>query len=198
MRVKEQAKVDLGEESSGRQRGFSLIELAAALTIMTVVSGGAWNIVYRSQVFFQEQTQLFGIAENGARIMERLTEELRKADPLSLVPIVLENSTSVQFQQVIGFEDGKVQLGPVQTIGFVLAKGESLNGVDDNGDGRPDEGRVTFNDGNGNVTDLAQNVLGLQFNSTGNRVTFSSEVGVVTRDGVLRRQTFTREIVFRN
>ena len=120
------------------------------------------------------------------------------AERTSVLPLVLNDSEIVQFQRVTAFVDGVVVLGPVITIEFQLVAGETANGVDDNGDGRIDEGQIVFTETGNPPRVLAVNVVGLRFNSTADGLSFSTDFQLIDRDGRSIARTFTQEIGFRN
>ena len=95
-------------------------------------------------------------------------------------------------------------LGTVTTLGFQLAPGETANGIDDNGDGRVDEGVVTYTytpaSGGPVTVQIGGNVTGLRFNSsgTGMGMLIAVDIGMSNRKGNLMQKTFTQEVTFRN
>lgn len=183
---------------TARERGFSLLELAIATVLLAVVTGAAGAVMMRSQLLFDTQVQQYVVDDSGLRVVNRLTQELRGAEPTSVLPLVLDDSEIVQFQRVTGFVDGAVVLGPVITVEFQLAAGETANGVDDNGDGRTDEGRIVFTEAGNPPRVLAVNVVGLRFNSTADGLSFSIDLQLIDRNGRSIARTFTQEVGFRN
>ena len=121
-----------------------------------------------------------------------------EAEPSVLLPLAIVDSDFVQFQKVEGYNAGAKVLGPVITIAFLLEIGETANGIDDNGDGRIDEGYVTYTVQGDPAIRIGGNVLGLRFNGLPNGIMISLDVGLVDRDGQLVQDSFTRIVAFRN
>ena len=179
------------------EAGSTLLELVIVVAVLLVVMGGALTVVFNSQIGFAEQMEVSVIESNGRHISERLTNEIREAYPTSVLPLIMTNSKFVTFQKVIGFQNGVVQLGPATTLGFTLATGEQENARDDNGDGRVDEGYVTFTQGNTAIR-LVGDVLGMRFTAATGGIAFSVDIGRVDREGQVTRKTFSAGVAFRN
>ena len=208
-----------GRSLPDRREGFTLIETAVVLVLLSVVLGGLFTVLFDSYVFSAEFTREGVVEETGWRISARLVDELSNMDSTSLLPIVIDNSNYIEFREVVDIDGvtGSPILGNYIVIGWELEPGETLNGLDDDGDGRIDEGYVSRLD-KGNTTpyggypvpgqwktaglrtlvQLAGNVLGLRFNSTVGGLSYSVDVGLVDADGVVTQKTFTRRIAFRD
>ena len=184
-----------------RQNGFTLLELAAASVLVVVMLGATWNLMSRSQIFFDDQAQRLEVEVTGRRVLGYLTEELRVASSGSVLPAVLANSPTLQFQRVIGIDtanDSAPILGPVNTVEFALAPGENADAVDENGDGRADEGSLRHTIDCQPARVVSENILGVRFSSTARGVEIAVDVGVVDRNGLLIQQTFTEHVRFRH
>ena len=72
--------------------------------------------------------------------MQRLTELLPTADGSSVLPSVMKDASAMSYQPIVGHDGTNFVLGSRILIRHVPDNGESLNGQDDNGDGRTDEG----------------------------------------------------------
>ena len=184
-----------GEE---RREGFTLLEVLIVAGLLTVTLGSAMNVWFHSQAAFTDSVRQNVVGDTGQRLLMRLGAELMEAEPTVLLPLAIVDSDFVQFQKVEGYDAGAKVLGPVITLGFQLEAGETANGVDDNGDGRADEGYVTYTEQGNPTIRIGGNVLGLRFNGMPNGITFSVDVGIVDRDGQLVQDTFTRIVAFRN
>ena len=108
------------------------------------------------------------------------------------------NSSQIQFQRVVGYKDKAPVLGPVMTLGFQLAPGEAANGKDDNKDGRIDEGFIVYTIAGGPPIAFAGNVMAVRFTSTPFGMSFSVDVAVVDRDGLVIQKTFSQQVSYRN
>ncbi len=181
-----------------RREGFTLLEVLIVAGLLTVTLGSAMNVWLHSQAAFTESVRQNVVSTTGQRLLARLGSEMMEAEPTGLLPLSIIDSDFVQFQKVEGYDAGTKVLGPVITFGFQLETGETANGVDDNGDGRVDEGYVTYTEQGDPTIRIGGNVVGLRFNGLPNGITVSVDVGIVDRDGQLVQDSFTRVIAFRN
>ena len=131
------------------------------------------------------------------RVVNRVTKQLRQAYPSSISPTVLDDSPTLTFRRVTDYSGETVQLGPEHGFEFQPAPGESDNGLDDNGDGRIDEGVLVYTEDGTSIV-IAENVLGLGFTSAVDGISFSFGVGLVDRDGNVIQNAWTRQLSFRN
>ena len=115
-----------------RNLGFTLLEVSVAVAVLSVIVVSTATLAVRSQRHFTEEMQLLRIDETGWRVINRIAEELRSDFPGSVLPLVLEDSTQIQFQKVIGYDEIGPILGGVIVIQYELAPGETANGSDDN------------------------------------------------------------------
>ena len=188
-----------GGPCGDRRQGFTLLEVTIVLAVLGVIFGGAMTVVLRSTISFDEQIRELAIDQFGWRTMDRLAEELRAADPTSILPAVIADSDMIQFQRITGYDTVSASklLAPLTTIKFQLETGETANGQDDNGDGRADEGYLVYTQ-SGNSYRLAGNILGVRFNTTAAGLSFAVDVGLADRDGIVQQRTFVQEISIRN
>ena len=201
-----------------RREGFTLIEMAVVLVLLTVVFGSLVSMLLHSHVFSAEFTREGVVEETGWRISARLRDELFRIDADSLLPVVIDNTNYIEFLEVVGVNgvSGNPILSRYVVIGWHVVKTELMNGQDDNGDGRIDEGYISRLErnktnpggsypgpgqwkttGDRTLTPLAGNILGLRFNSTVGGLSFSVDVGLVNSDGSVTMETFTQQISFR-
>jgi prepilin-type N-terminal cleavage/methylation domain-containing protein len=181
-----------------RERGFSLLEVLVVSSVMTLVLGGAFTVILRSERLVGDEILRYSLDETGRRVIDRLCDELRAADPSKLLPLGLADSSWVQFQRVTGYAGGVPQLAPPVTVAFQLAPRESANGRDDNGDGRVDEGSITLTVGSGSPVTLAGNILGFRLNGTTGGISFAVDVGLLDDTGALVQKTYQGQVSFRN
>jgi prepilin-type N-terminal cleavage/methylation domain-containing protein len=178
--------------------GFTLVEVTVSLAILSLIAGGAFVVLVESQRLFTEQMRLYTLELAGRRVLNRLGDELRSADPGSVLPLVVADSSFLQYRKVTGFAGGVVQKSPLVTLGVELAAGESMYGADDNGDGLPDEGFLTYTEQGSPTIRISGHLLELRFNSTASGVAFSADMGIVNGRGEVVRRNFANEVTFRN
>lgn len=185
---------------TGHQRrgGFTLLEVLIVAGLLTLTLGSAMNVWFYSQDAFTDSVRQNVVGDTGQRLLLRLGAELMEVEPGTLLPLSINDSDFVQFQKVQGYEDGNKILGPVTKIGFTLAPNETNVGEDDNGDGRIDEGFITYTIEGSPTIEIGGNVLGLRFNGLPNGIMIAIDVALVDDDGQLVQNTFTRVVAFRN
>lgn len=195
--IPEVANRELRRAVPRRDGAFTILELSVVIVLLTVVLGIATSVVLHSAELFADQVLEHIIDEAGGLVCDRLTEELRSAYPLTLLPLSISSSTYVTYQKVIGHEAGAPKLGPVTTLRMDLVPGELLNGLDDNGDGRVDEGFLTLTEGTNAPLAIRGHLLRLGFDSTPSGMSFSVDIGVSDRKGTVRLKTFAQKVSFR-
>lgn len=178
-------------------RGFTLLEAALMVAILSVVLGGTFSVLFYSERLFADQMKQYALTQSGARIMERLTEELRSAYPPTLLPLAISDSDYVTFQRVTGQVSGVVLLGSQTTISLEYRPSDLPNGRDDDGNGVIDDGYIVYTELGSAPVELAGNIMNVHFNSTSNGLSFTADVAIPDRGGVVRQSSFTREISFR-
>jgi len=141
------------------QRGFTLLEVSVAVALVSLIFGGVVAVLDRSVDLFQEEVKLCDLHQDAMSLPRRINEELRQADPATISPLVLDMSTAVDFQPVVGSIDGVPQLGPSRTLGLVQTTAQSTRlGVE--------VGSVVLVDGTGSITILGSGVTSLSFTAT--------------------------------
>ncbi len=181
-----------------REGGFTLLEITVGMLVLSLVLGGVCGLALGTYRLFSNQMSHVYLEQTGARLMDRLTAELRSAYPPSITPVAIAGSTWIRYQQVTGYAGGVLGLGPFATLRFELAPNETDNDVDDNGDGLADDGFLTYTPDAGATSRIAGNVLAVRFDSTPAGLLLSADVALVDYRGDLVQRTYTREICFRN
>ncbi len=195
--------------ASRREDGFSLVEMAIVTVILTVVLGSMVTVVFHSDAFSEEYTQQLVIDQAGRRVMERLVEDLRVADPTTLAPPII--SDYVEFQKVTGYVNGAQVLGPVITISRT-AVAEAEKSPKNQGlkqmlepDGSVsqnyvayDEGFLTYTESGQEPLNVVGKVLALRFEPLVGSIKISVDIGLVNRDGYIVQKTFSEQVAYRN
>jgi hypothetical protein len=183
-----------------RSPGFTLLETNNSAGLLTVVMGGILTVAFRSEIFVTDEMRRYNLEQTGRRVVQRLLDELRSADPTTIAPLIMADSDFIEYQQPTGFVAGAVTYGPVTRIEFELATGETDDGTDENGDGRIDEGFITITEAGGTPIVIAEEILGLRFNRSlvGVAIDFEVDLAVLDRDGNLLQRTFSQTVSQRN
>jgi hypothetical protein len=177
---------------------MTIVETMAAVTLVTVLMGATYMVLLQSEKLFTAVTRQFTQQETGHRILDRLTEELRAAQPSSMLPLIVSSSSYVQFNKVTGFSGGVATVGVPITLAWQLSSGETLDGMDNDSDGFTDEGVVTYREQAGPTIILADDVLSLQFSSTATGISFTVALGALNDQNGVVSKTYSKSIDFRN
>ncbi len=118
-----------------------MLEVVVAVGISVVVIGAAGSAMVTVQSGLTQQSLAASIEEVARRTVDRLVEDLRRADRDSVVLNAPTNATSVDFETIEGWDAGGVILSGTKTMTF--ASGQiTLDGTVLAADGIGD---VTFN-----------------------------------------------------
>ena len=182
---------------SGQQAGFTMVELAIAGTVLTLVLGGIASVVTGTLRSFSDQMTHTTVRQTAGRIISRMGTPIMEASPATITPVILTASPTVSFQRIEGFAGTVPILSPVNTFSFTVDNGETFNGQDDDGDGLVDEGSIVHTIG-GAPSLIASNVLGLTFTSNGTGLVATIIVGAIGERGELIQRTYIQRWSFRN
>ncbi len=131
------------------REGFTLIEMLVSLTLLAIVMGSVLSTTQRGFAIFRRSSANGDLNSRAARATDRLSREVIQASAASFnpnldTPIGLPTvwSESLEFQDAVGWAGNALVLDTARRITWQRAAGELDNGLDDNGDGRIDEGFV--------------------------------------------------------
>jgi len=132
--------------SPGGTAGFSLIEMLIVTTLLFLVLGSvtmvsnANNRAYRTGITNAHLEAQAGI------VIGRVVSELSSAEESTLFPspTVGAANTSLAYHQARGFVNGQVVWSPDRQLAFEYEPGELDDGLDNNGNGLVDEGRIVL------------------------------------------------------
>ncbi len=131
--------------SRSTRTGFTLLESLFALSFLVVLFLVVAHTSIRASDAFDEGTLEHQLHSDTHRALERIAAELELAGSAALGPAEGDLGVDVlDYRVPIGFPGGAVQWGPPTRIQFELKPGELDNGLDDDGDGFVDEGRVVW------------------------------------------------------
>lgn len=180
-----------------RRQGFTLLEVIIAGTILSIALGSLTTIMLASSRSLSDQVQVSRARAAGQRALGRLAELALTVEPTSILPMALDDSREISFEQVTGFDGTANTTSPRVTVRLEPMTGEEQNGLDDNGDGRVDESFLVLAEGADTIV-LAPDVLDLRINSTLTGFRVAVDVGVAAHDGTVRERTLERQWSFRN
>ena len=209
--------------------GFSLIELAVAMTLMGIVTGGIFMVVDSTGRAVRTGVTGGELDNLGRRTVDRVAELLmqsRRGSVLPAAPAAVRPTSTPQvvFPRVTGFNGTNAIWGNNERINFQYEAGELDDGLDNNGNGLIDEGRVVwttnlglpnqravtlckwvgeFLDGEvfeGFVDENGNGLVderGLCFEFDGDRVTIRLTLQRTDGNGAVIARTFVRTVAFR-
>ena len=125
----------------GRARsGMTVIELLISATVLAIVLGVPAMLLRSGSNAYATETASTGATEQLRMGVSRITKRLEAADggSVSLLNNVLD------YQRGIGYGAGGPILGPVESIEFQYTAADPDDGLDNDGDGLVDEGRVVW------------------------------------------------------
>lgn len=179
------------------EAGSTIVELAAALTIIAAILGGATTALLSAQNSLASGEADRSVRDAGRRVSTFLNEMLPKANPKEVSPLLLDGDDNITIKEVVD-HDGKdaVSATDALEIEFKLAEGEADNGKDDNGDGRIDEGYISFKEGSKTAGTVIEDVLDLSFDADAGGITYVVTIGVIVK-GELVKHTFSQYVAYR-
>ena len=101
-----------------RAVGFTMLEVVVAVGISVVVIGAAGSAMMTMQSGLTQQSLSASVEEVARRTIDRLVEELRRADRDSVILNAPTNATSVNFETIEGWDAGGVILSATKTMTY--------------------------------------------------------------------------------
>ncbi len=157
---------------AGRSHGFGLLELVITLTILSLTLLTAAEALV-STIRAQSTVSVREVLDDQVRrTLGRLGDLLRQAGEgtVSEVPNGPSASSSIRFRLLRRYDVVTgADWSPECRLSLQLADGELLNGIDDDQDGRIDEGALLFESG-GTRTTWCANVTAFEVSRYGRRL----------------------------
>jgi prepilin-type N-terminal cleavage/methylation domain-containing protein len=125
-----------------RRKGFTLIEIAVTLAILGVVFGSIVQVNRATMNTYNQTSAVALVQTQVRRVLDRITVELENGGLGTLQPDpVINSSDNVIFQVSTGVDSntGAIVFGSPSRLSLIPEPGETMNGVDDNGNGLVDE-----------------------------------------------------------
>jgi type II secretory pathway pseudopilin PulG len=129
------------------ESGFTLTEVCIYIGVLAIVGTALMSVVLASSRSAAAHDTTAKVVERNRSALQRIEREYRKS--MTGTTAVSGTGKAVSFAATAGFDGAATISGPTVTFTFELATGESLNSVDDNGNGLPDEGRLRRTDSGG-------------------------------------------------
>jgi prepilin-type N-terminal cleavage/methylation domain-containing protein len=129
-----------------RKSGFTLLELMITVLILAGVMGSISLIAQASQRAYQTGAVKADLEARTAATIEQVVAELSIAGRGTLTPDILPGVgvDALQYMQATGMDAGEVVWTPMRRLAFEYEIGELDDGIDNNGNGLIDEGRLVL------------------------------------------------------
>jgi prepilin-type N-terminal cleavage/methylation domain-containing protein len=176
-----------GELCCRRTAGFSLLEVVIASAILALVVLATYGILYSSSTTYANQSVHVALDDLAREVLSDLARDLREAGkhtlttgdpPAAVVPGTPYTDLRLGVHSGFSMADRKPLFADTVRYRWVPARGETVDGKDNNRDGFVDEGEIEKMDRFGAVTRICPNVLtdGLKFTLDESAVTVSLEL----------------------
>jgi len=125
-----------------RRSGFTLVELAVAIGILSIAIVSALELVSTTGDALARGTSRANLDAKANALLSRIERELVQAGRETLLPASPAGASSLSYRQGFGYEDGAVQWGSPLRIEF--RPDEVQDGIDNDGDHFVDEARIVL------------------------------------------------------
>lgn len=137
----------IGRHRGARRAGYTLIEMAIALGIIGVILGSLTGVFESSGNAYEQGAATANAQSQVRRAVERMAQRLENAGFGTLLPNPVGIACDdLVFQAASGVNPNTqaIQYDNSARLRWVIEAGETNNGLDDDGDGLIDEGRVEY------------------------------------------------------
>lgn len=145
--------------SRNRCSGFSLLELMISIGLIAIIATLSSLVSDTARNAFVTTSTSTKLEAQVKTTLDRVAIEFEMAVAGTLDPDLtglFSDTSSISMQQVVDLDEGVIVLGTVTTISFQRDPADAADGVDNDGDGLVDEGRLVMvrNDGEANSTSV--------------------------------------------
>jgi prepilin-type N-terminal cleavage/methylation domain-containing protein len=132
--------------SLAQRAGFSLIELMIVITLLGAVVGSVLAVLRSSTRAIAVGTTDARLESLASQTLDQIASRLRSSQLATMTPTLAApfSSSQITFQSSVGTAAGATVWGPVERIRFEYDASEANDGVDNDGNGLVDEGRVVW------------------------------------------------------
>jgi hypothetical protein len=128
---------------------MTLLEVMLGLALFTAFASSAFFALEASASSYRTETTVAHLAFLAGKAMDDVAEHLREADFDALLPAPggvapPASASSIDFQTANGFANGAATWGPVERLALEPEPEDATDGVDNDGDGLVDEGRLVW------------------------------------------------------
>jgi len=126
---------------------MTLVEVVMAMTLFVAFSSSVFLAIDMSSASYRTETVTARLDSLAREAMDDLSERLRGSDFDSITPApppAPVSAPSIDFQRARGFVAGGPSWGPTERLAFEYEPADPDDGVDNDGDGLIDEGRLVW------------------------------------------------------
>lgn len=127
------------------RRGFTLLELMISASVVSVLFYGIATTTIAASNAYEESMARSRMVSRAHQVMDRIADEFVEAElgTMSAAPEGVGAST-LTYRVPESFAGPVITWSPNRRIDFLMEPGELDDGIDNNGDGRVDEGTVVL------------------------------------------------------
>lgn len=144
-----------------RRAGFTLIELSISLALLGIIVGLGALVGGAGRSAFVQTSTTSQVEARVKQALDRIAVEVEMASAGSLDPQLtglVTDTNTLSMQQVVGIQAGAAVLGDPLTVRFEPDPADPVDGVDNDGDGVIDEGRVVLVRDDGGPNELSTTI----------------------------------------
>src|SRR5262249_30668064 len=127
--------------------GMTLMEVVLGMSLFCAFASSAFLAIEASAHSYRTETTAAHLDFLAHQALDDVCDQLRAADFASITPPPApapSSASSLDYQDALGFKNGAVEWGPVQRLAFEQDPSDPQDGVDNDGDGLIDEGRLVW------------------------------------------------------
>jgi prepilin-type N-terminal cleavage/methylation domain-containing protein len=124
--------------------GFTLVEMVVTAAVLVVFAGSLASVCVRGEQACRATSLEVAVDAKARRALDRIAAELTGAGNLVPNPTSQFGTDSLTFQAPTDYVGGNVVWSTQTRIAFEYETGETNDGIDNNGNGLVDEGRVVL------------------------------------------------------
>jgi prepilin-type N-terminal cleavage/methylation domain-containing protein len=130
----------------GKQRGFTLVELVVAFTVLSLILGAVGVVSMAGRDAYQKGVQSATLETRARRALDRIASELTAGVDATVTPNPANplGISTIQFQTCVGFAGGVQQLSTPTSIRLVSDPNDPNDGIDNDTDGLIDERQIVL------------------------------------------------------
>ena len=131
-------------ETNRSSGGYTMVEVLVAATILALMLGAVTLVGGANDRAYQSGIALAHLEAQTDEALARIVAEIRIAELETITPDPTAGvgAGALQYTQAVGFTAGQVVSTPLRVLAFAYEAGELDDGIDNNGNGLVDEGRV--------------------------------------------------------